>query len=210
MTQHNPYKAEISLDEHAKHAWRAHALMKDFEIEDVWRLPVTLTADQSAALVRSTLLGGMANLQQEGAAGFLFKVRLFLGDLFGWDGEPDTRVWLRPGSLRERYAQAEGLTAEQLPKPTGGEFTPVYVLEHEFLDEIENKTVHAALHMGRVPLDESNYTIQLAIYVKPKGLFGRAYMAAIKPFRHWIVYPAMMRLIEKQWLKTSTASAIID
>jgi hypothetical protein len=35
--------------------------------------------------------------------------------------------------------------------------------------------------------------------VKPNGLLGTGYMAAIKPFRHLIVYPAMMREIGRSW-----------
>jgi Protein of unknown function (DUF2867) len=35
--------------------------------------------------------------------------------------------------------------------------------------------------------------------VKPSGLFGTAYMAAIRPFRHLIVYPAIIRRIEREW-----------
>ena len=35
--------------------------------------------------------------------------------------------------------------------------------------------------------------------VKPNGLKGRAYMAAIKPFRHLLVYPRMLRDIERRW-----------
>jgi hypothetical protein len=41
--------------------------------------------------------------------------------------------------------------------------------------------------------------ILLVLLVKPNGLFGRAYMAAIKPFRHLIVYPGLMRTIERGW-----------
>ena len=195
----NPYKAQIDVSKHMQHPWRAHALLRDFEIEDVWRLPITLTADQSAALVRGRLLGSLADIQHQGLPGFLFKIRIFVGNVLGWNDEPETEVALRPGSLRERYAKAEGLTAEQLPKLTGAQFAPVYLLENEFLDEIENATVQAALHLGRVPINDSDFTMQMTIYVKPKGLFGRTYMAAIKPFRHWIVYPAIMRLVEKRW-----------
>ncbi len=31
------------------------------------------------------------------------------------------------------------------------------------------------------------------------GLLGTAYMAAIRPFRHRIVYPSIMREIERAW-----------
>ncbi|HYJ71344.1 MAG TPA: DUF2867 domain-containing protein, partial [Actinomycetota bacterium] len=40
---------------------------------------------------------------------------------------------------------------------------------------------------------------QMAVYVKPNGLFGTAYLAAIRPFRHLVVYPAMLRGIEREW-----------
>jgi hypothetical protein len=39
----------------------------------------------------------------------------------------------------------------------------------------------------------------MAILVKPNGLLGTAYMAAIKPFRHLLVYPMMLRDIEREW-----------
>jgi hypothetical protein len=44
--------------------------------------------------------------------------------------------------------------------------------------------------------DESGgYHAQMAVLVKPNGPLGTAYMAAIKPFRHLIVYPALMQRI---------------
>jgi hypothetical protein len=39
----------------------------------------------------------------------------------------------------------------------------------------------------------------MAVLLKPNGLFGAAYMAAIKPFRYVIVYPALMRQIGREW-----------
>jgi hypothetical protein len=39
----------------------------------------------------------------------------------------------------------------------------------------------------------------MAVYVKPRGPLGKGYMALIKPFRHWIVYPALMRQFERVW-----------
>jgi hypothetical protein len=38
----------------------------------------------------------------------------------------------------------------------------------------------------------------MAVLVKPNGLLGTTYMAAIRPFRYLIVYPAMMRQIERE------------
>jgi Protein of unknown function (DUF2867) len=39
----------------------------------------------------------------------------------------------------------------------------------------------------------------MAVYVKPNGLLGSAYMAAIRPFRHLIVYPALFREGGLEW-----------
>ncbi len=39
----------------------------------------------------------------------------------------------------------------------------------------------------------------MAVLVKPNGLLGALYMTAITPFRYLIVYPAMLRTLERQW-----------
>jgi hypothetical protein len=63
--------------------------------------------------------------------------------------------------------------------------------------EIANRTVHGILHIGRVRDDAGDFRAQMATLVKPNGLVGDAYMAAIKPFRHWVVYPALLRSMEQ-------------
>jgi hypothetical protein len=50
-----------------------------------------------------------------------------------------------------------------------------------------------------VPDGTGGYRGQLAVYVKPNGLLGTGYMAAIRPFRHLIVYPQMLRQIGRTW-----------
>jgi hypothetical protein len=47
----------------------------------------------------------------------------------------------------------------------------------------------------------------MAVLVKPNGRLGALYMAAIRPFRHLIVYPALMRKIEQDWQAGGDASA---
>jgi hypothetical protein len=55
------------------------------------------------------------------------------------------------------------------------------------------------MHMGWVREGTGGYRGQMAVYVKPNGLLGEGYLAAIKPFRHLIVYPAMLRDIGRRW-----------
>jgi hypothetical protein len=59
--------------------------------------------------------------------------------------------------------------------------------------------VHAVLHLAWVEQGDGRYQGQMAVYVKPRGRFGQAYMTFIKPFRYLIVYPALIRHIERAW-----------
>ena len=53
--------------------------------------------------------------------------------------------------------------------------------------------MHGVMHLGWVSDGDGGYRGQMAVLVKPNGLFGDAYMAAIRPFRRLIVYPLMLR-----------------
>ena len=60
--------------------------------------------------------------------------------------------------------------------------------------------MHGVMHLGWTPDGgDGGYRGQMAVYVRPNGLLGNAYMAAIKPFRHLIVYPQMFRAIDQRW-----------
>lgn len=190
---------KIKNSNHTQHPWRVRTLLPDFEIEDVWQFPVQLEAHHSIQDFRSQFKVVMDSVTNNGLTAALFKIRFFIGGIFGWD-EPVERTSFAPGSIRQRFAKEEGLSFAEMPAPGTDEFVPVYEWKEEFLAEIENATVHAAMHLGKVP-DGEKYTVQMTVYVKPKGFFGRAYMQLIKPFRLAIVYPAMMRSVGKQWQK---------
>jgi Protein of unknown function (DUF2867) len=57
------------------------------------------------------------------------------------------------------------------------------------------------LHLGWVPDEAGGYRGQMAVYVRPNGLLGRAYMAAIAPFRHLLVYPPVIGEIGRAWAR---------
>jgi hypothetical protein len=80
-----------------------------------------------------------------------------------------------------------------------GRFTPLYVTDDEAAWEIVNRTVHGILHLGWVPDGSGGFRGQLAVLVKPNGLLGAGYLAAIAPFRHLVVYPSMLGNIERIW-----------
>jgi hypothetical protein len=128
----------------------------------------------------------------------MFAVRWQLGRWLGWDDPADRPI---PGanetSLTERLppdlrGTATGLTFGSL-------FAPVYRTSTEFAAEISNQTVHAVLHLTWIDRGHGRYQGQMAVYVKPRGRLGRPYMALIAPFRHRVIYPALLRQIERAW-----------
>ena len=115
-----------------------------------------------------------------------------------WDDEREG-TGERVATLRDRLPIDLGATAPAAPGD--GSLTPLYLLEDEYAAEIANKTMHGVMHLSWVPDGQGAYRGQMAVLVKPNGAFGRAYMAAIKPFRYLLVYPALMRFLERTWVK---------
>jgi len=185
---------------HTSRPWRIHELTRDFWVEDVWALPTPGGPDDFARLVQQMTSGDRSQGSSR-ATRVLFDVRWKLGELLGWDG-PDTGLGSRVATLRDR------LPADMREAPSGPDFdslpfTPLYLLDDEFAAEIANKTMHGVLHLGWVPDGTGGYHGQMAVLVKPNGLLGTGYMAAIAPFRHLIVYPLMLRHIGRNWRAAS-------
>jgi hypothetical protein len=177
-------------------------------VEDVWALPTPGGPDDLARLVQLVATQDAHDRDYPAVFRALFALRWKLGALFGWD-EADSGVGERVGSLRDR------LPADLLEAPRGPDlravpgrtatdgppvFTSVYQTHDEWVAELANKTVHSLMHIGWVPDDAGDgYHAQMAVLTKPNGWFGKAYMAAIKPFRYALVYPMLLRSIERQW-----------
>jgi len=185
---------------HTSEPWAIHALAPDFELEDVWALPTPGGPDELGRLV-SLFAGGGLRGGSSRASRALFAIRFKVGELLGWDDGPAGDGEPSP-SLRDRLGP-ELRDAPTGPVSKGYPFTPLYLLQREYAAEIVNRTVHAVAHLGWVADGDGRYRGQMAVLVKPNGAFGRAYMAAIKPFRYLIVYPAMIRQIGSAWERRS-------
>ena len=183
---------------HTSRPWRIHQLAADFRLEDVWELPWRGEPEDFPRLV-GMISSGRPSQSSSRAVRALTAIREKLGALLGWD-DPDTGVGHRVATLRDRLpADLRGT-----PAPDFGAlpFDSLYLLEDEFAAELANRTMHGVLHIGLVP-GPDDCRAQMAVLVKPNGLGGRAYMAAIKPFRHLIVYPALFRQWERAWRRRS-------
>jgi hypothetical protein len=181
---------------HSSQPWRIHELTPDFRVEDVWALPTPGGSDDFPRLMQMATSLDPAQ-SSSAAVRALFAIRWKLGGLFGWD-EPDTGLGSRVPTLRDRLP-AELRDRPSGPAPETLPFTPLYSTDDEYAAEIANGTMHGVLHLGWVADGNGGYRGQMAILVKPNGRRGEAYMKAIAPFRHLIVYPRMIREFERAW-----------
>jgi Protein of unknown function (DUF2867) len=196
--------------EHESRPWRIREITPDFILEDVWALPTPGGAEDFQAL-----LGLMATSDPANSSSLptrvLWRVRDRLGRLFDL-GSISTPTGSGPDAAAGNLPipdTSETSLAERLPddlRNTATDldfgslpFVPLYRTDDEFAAELSNRTVHAAMHLAWVEEGEDRYRGEMAVYVKPRGAFGKGYMALIKPFRHWIVYPALLRQTERAW-----------
>jgi len=195
---------------HESRPWRIREIAPDFIVEDVWALPAHGGAGDFQTLLEILASGGPAGLDSL-AARTLWQVRDRLGS------------WLGLGRIAAPVYSGLGSAAGSLPIPGTNEsslasrlpadlrntaadlkfgslpFLPLYRTDVEFAAEMSNQTVHCVMHVAWVDQGAGRYQGQSAIYVKPRGPLGSAYMALIRPFRHLIVYPAILRHVERTW-----------
>lgn len=186
--------------------WRIHEVVADFRLEDVWSLPeITGSADEFDDAIELLTHGDPAHAPNLPTR-VLWRIRDVLGrwlDLGGVSQRVEGTGGLPiPGTSHTTLADrlpddlrgsADGVRFERLP------FVPLYKTVDELAAEISNKTVHGVVHLCWIRQDDGTYRGQMAVYVKPRGAFGSAYMAFIKPFRYLIVYPALERQLARTW-----------
>jgi hypothetical protein len=188
----------VSEAEFSQRPWRIHEFIEGFHVEDVWAVDATAAADEFAQVV-DLITSVDTSESSSPAVRLLFAVRWKLGEWLGWDDEDDG-LGRRVPSLRatlpaDLAATVDPARFRALP------FTPLYELPDEFAAEIANKTMHGIMHLGAIPAGDRQIAVRMTVLVKTNGLFGRAYMALIKPFRYLLVYPAMFRELERRWAK---------
>jgi hypothetical protein len=190
---------------HEAHPWVIGRIAPDFKLLDVWALPVEGSRNDF-----QSFLEGMAAFDPtdsgSAASRALFWLRLRLGAWFGWDDASKKRpipgctestlVSRLPDHLR---GSARNPVISGAMQRAAGGFVPLYQTHDEWAAEISNDTVHGVLHLAWVEGGDGRYRAQMGVYVKPRGRLGEIYMKLIEPFRHHIVYPALLRYIGRAW-----------
>jgi Protein of unknown function (DUF2867)/Family of unknown function (DUF6463) len=183
--------------EHTARSWRIHEVAPDFEVEDVWAFHTPGAGPDDFPVMMAALRAAGGLDGNPPVVRFLFAVRWKLGALLGWD-QPQAGLAGRVRSLRDRLPRDLRATSSGEPVPNTP-FTMVYELPDECAAELANSTVHDICHLGWVPTDGGEHELRMAALVKPNGVLGRLYLAAIKPFRYLVVYPALTRQWERAW-----------
>ncbi len=196
---------KINNEIHNEYPWIVRGIAEDFELWDVWEFPIR--ADNSETENFNSFCEIYKNSFNDlsGLAELLFKLRFWFGEVLGLDKNMNTLPI--PGcaetSIRSRLSEEDEernhIAAKDLSAKDLRPFRAVYLYENERLDELSNDTVHGLMHIGWVKKQKNYYTAQLAVYVKPRGRVGYMYLKLIGPFRHHIVYPAIMKKVKVKW-----------
>ena len=198
---------------HESGPWRIREIVPDFTLEDVWALPAEGGLEDFGDLLALMASSDPANADSLPTRA-LWRLRDRLGAWFdlGRISAPDEALGQQPIP-----GDAEASLASRLPADLRGTaaavdfgslpFVPLYRTDLEFAAELSNRTVHGVMHLAWVERSGGRYRAQMAVYVKPRGLFGKGYMALIKPFRYLIVYPALTRQTERMWKARATSAA---
>jgi hypothetical protein len=181
--------------EYEKIDLRAHSLLAGVPIHDVWAEDLP-GGGPDRTIVDLRALVSVENLSEINAAvRFLFRLRGWLGVLFGWDSESGNDP---PGSFLEKLSPADRENSLVAPGTREGRFRVLYVSPREAISEIQNATVHAFSVFVLVE-SATGYRFYWSIYVQPVGRITSWYMRLIDPFRRFIVYPAVLRHVRAAW-----------
>jgi hypothetical protein len=175
---------------------RVHAFLQDVPLQDVWAIQLRgggagRTIHDLRPLFTPAGLQAVHPVVQG-----LFRLRAGLGTLLGWDQQRPT--WSAESYIH-RLTPTDRAQSVVSPGTQEGLFSILYVFEHEQLSELRNATVHAfsSLSMAQV---QGGYLAYWAIYVRPVSRFTALYMTAIAPFRRFLVYPALIRQVQRTWV----------
>jgi hypothetical protein len=173
---------------------RAHALLHDVPLEDAWAIPLPGGGEgRTVEDVRAAMVAGVQSAPS--VVGALFRLRFRIGAVFGWDRRhPDWDA----ESYANRLSSEDRARSLVAPGTPDGNFVLLYQFEDEQLAELRNATVHAFASLSIRPAP-GGYLAYLGVFVRPVHRLTGLYMRAIEPFRHFVVYPAIIRKMQSAW-----------
>jgi hypothetical protein len=185
---------QIPTKEFERLPLRVHDFLGGVPLHDVWSVDLRRWR---AGITLDEFLRATSNrpFAPSPLVRMLLDIRLFVGQLFGWDREPAAVAWK---TFAERLTDADHSRSLAAAGTPDGFFRVVYRFQNEQLVELINRTAHAAAVSALVET-ASTYRFYLGVYVRSVSRFTPLYMAVIDPFRKLIVYPTLLRSVSASW-----------
>jgi hypothetical protein len=189
---------QISTQEFARLPLRVHTFLAGVPLHDVWatdlpRSRAGITLDEFLRVAGGHLF------TPSWVVRVLLNVRFFVGGLFGWDRTTSKETTTE--TFANRLTPADRARSLAPAGLKDGHFRVVYRFENEYLQELINRTAHAAALSALVET-ASSYRFYFAVYVRSVGRFTPLYLALIDPFRKLVVYPSLLRSVRASWKQT--------
>ena len=198
--------AQISKQEFERLPLRVHDFLAGVPLHDVWAVDLPrarsgITLDEfsrTASACPCTPPPSPCPCTLPLLVRALLNIRLFVGRLLGWDGEPAPTAW---ETFATRLTTADRSRSLAPAGTREGLFRVVYRFENEQLLELINRTAHATALSALVET-ANGYSFYFGVYVRSVSSFTPIYMALIDPFRKLVVYPLLLRAVLAKWNKT--------
>jgi hypothetical protein len=189
---------QISEQEFERLPLRVHTFLAGVPLHDVWAIDLPrsragITLDEFLRVASGRLFTPSPVVRA------LLNIRFFLGGLFGWDRTTSTAT--TPETFADRLTPADRAGSLAPAGLKDGHFRVVYRFENEYLQELINRTAHAAA-LSTLVETASSYRFYFAVYVRSVGRLTPLYMALINPFRKLVVYPSLLRSVRARWKQT--------
>jgi len=184
---------------------RVHEVLHDARLLDVWAIPLANGGEGRTIQDILKLIERADPRSVHPAVRALFWLREQIGRVLRWDAPPPRY----PPVNSYVHRLPDAIIAASLRK-VGVPYGPVrllYQLENELLAEVINATGHAFISLSLFAQDDG-YIAYLAIYVLYTRWWTRYYLWLIAPFRHWIIYPLLVRALQQHWQATFQTPSI--
>lgn len=185
----------IDPEEYERIELRAHSLLADVPLHDVWAVDLPEGGPGLTVLDLQSAISVKSLRSATPVVKFLFRFRGWLGHIFGWDRE---RQHPPRDSFISRLSATDQQTSLIAPGTPDGSRWTLFVSPRESISELQNATVHAfsVVVMAERP---RGYRLYWAIYVRPVGSITVWYFRLIDPFRRLVIYPTVLRKIRRAW-----------
>ena len=188
----------IAPEEYRRKSLRAHEFLADVLLHDVTVFHLRGGGEGRTVQDFQALFSSESLQRANPLVSGLFMLRWALGRMFGLDKEEQQ---LPSSSYVHRLSDADRAASLHEPGSTSsatGPFRLIYAFASEALYETINATGH---HFLLTAMEQSaeGYTAYWAVYVRKTSWLTPLYMLLIEPFRRFLVYPAVVRMLQRAW-----------